>query len=219
MTMQKAVESRGRVWRGVSRQGLGWWRILAKALQFKGDSAVRSRAAEAMVHMKSDDAVDALVGALDDSYPYVHRDAATALGQLGRRRAVEPLKNHLADAHAPTRLAIVEALHALGEPFRAEWVMPMIKSKDPAFQNAIWFVRRNAGTNAAACLIDCLDVENPSVTNYYNYTLTWQIHACGGPKLTYHHDFQKEGTPDQIEQNRRTLQALVDWRRASETRH
>lgn len=87
------------------------------------------------------------------------------------------------------------------------------------FQKAIWFVRRNAGTNAAACRINCLDLGNPSVTNYYNYTLTWQIHACGGPKLTCHDDFHKEGTPDQVDENRRTLQALVDWRRASDSRH
>jgi HEAT repeats len=136
---------------------------------------VRSRAAEAMAHMKSDDAVDALVGALNDDSPWVRRDVANALGQLGRRRAVEPLKSHLSD----------------------------VQSKDSAFQNAIWFVRRNAGTNAPLILIDCLDLASPSVTNYYNYTLVWQIHSCGGPKLTYHHDFDKEGTPQQIEENRR----------------
>ena len=111
-----------------------------------------------------------------------------------------------------TRLAIVKALKTLGEPFHSDQARPIIESKQlNEFQEAIWFVRKNAGSNAAVILAQCLDLKNPSVTNYYNYTLTWQIASCGGPSFTYHHDFNHEGSAEQIEDNRRILKGLEDW--------
>ena len=72
-------------------------------------------------------------------------------------------------------------------------------------------MRRHAGPEAAATLVGCLDMSNASADNYYNYTLVWQIAACGGPKLKYHHDFDSGGTPGQVEANRKTLSALKAW--------
>jgi hypothetical protein len=184
---------------------------LTKALKDKKDSYVRSSAASAMGNMKSTAAMDALVAALGDDNDSVRCAVVGSLGRNGNRNAVEVLKTRLVDSSMAVRSSSVEALLALGESFNTEWVKPIIKSKDPVFQNVVWLVRQNAGSNAPAILIDCVDFSNASVTNYYNYTLAWQIHACGGPQLTYHHDFDKEGTPEQIEENRRTLKALQNW--------
>ena len=185
---------------------------LAKALQVQGDSFVRWKAVEALGNMKSASAVDVLIPVLNDGDEYLRKDAADSLGKLNDKRAIEPLKARLVDPSMIARLASVEALYTLGESFHAEWVLPIIQSEQlNEFQNAVWFVRKNAGSIAPILLARCLDMKNPSVTNYYNYTLTWQIAACGGPSLTYHHEFNHEGTPEQIKDNQQTLKALVDW--------
>jgi hypothetical protein len=191
---------------------------LAVALRNPRDNSIRSAAAQALGNFKLAVAVDALVAALNDENEYVRSAAASALGKVGAPRAVEALKSHLSDGSMAARLACVEALLALGTPLQGEWVTPIIKSQHHVFQNAIWLIRRNAGPDAPALLIDCLDMANPSAKNYYNYTLVWQIHACGGPKLTYHHDFEKEGTPAQIEENKKTLEALRGWLKAHQER-
>ena len=109
------------------------------------------------------------------------------------------------------RLAVIKALQKLGEPFQEKLVVPVILSKKGnAFQSAIWFVRRNAGDKAVPILIRCLDMDDPSVSSYYNYTLLWQISACGGPNLKYHHDFDGKGTEQQVEENKKTLKVLKD---------
>jgi hypothetical protein len=185
---------------------------LIRALQIKGDSFVRREAAGALGNMKSALAVDALIAVLGDGDEFLRSQAAYSLGKLDDTRAIEPLKARLSDPNMIARLASVEALHTLGEPFQAGWVLPIVQSEQlNEFQNAVWFVRNNAGSNAPVLLARCLNMTNPSVTNYYNYTLVWQIAACGGPKLTYHHDFDHEGTPEQVKENRRTLKALDDW--------
>jgi hypothetical protein len=58
-----------------------------------------------------------------------------------------------------------------------------------------------------------LDTDDPSVNSYYNYRLVWQIAGCGGPRLRYHHHFEKEGTPEQVQENQKVLTQLQDWLR------
>jgi hypothetical protein len=179
------------------------------------DSSVRSRAAHVLGKMKSKQAVPNLNAALKDGYYAVRQVAATALGNIGDKAAVGPLRQCVNDENMNVRLEFVKALQKLGEPFEKKLVVPVILSKEGnAFQSAIWFVRRNAGNQAAPILIRCLDMDDPSVSSYYNYTLVWQIRACGGPNLKYHHDFDGNGTEPQVEENRETLTALKDSLRA-----
>jgi len=178
------------------------------------DQAVRSSAATALGEMKARQAVPLLTATLKDEDEWVRRDAANALGKIGSREAVNALKDLLSDKSIPVRFAAVESLKELGEPFNASWVMEIIKSKEcNEFQNAIWFVRRNAGKQAVSILIQCLDLADPSVKSYYNYTLVWQIAACGGPKLEFHHKFDGKGTEEQVQENKRVLQTLTDYLR------
>ena len=176
------------------------------------DHNVRACAASALGDMKSVAAVPALVAALNDADKSVRRTSAIALGKIGNRDAVKPLMKLIGDEAVEVRLAAQEALTALGEPFDAAPLISIIKSKQTnEFQNAIWFVRRNAGKDSVRILIQCLDTTDPSVSNYYNYTLVWQIAACGGPKLKYHHDFEGKGTDEQVQENKRTIQVLNPW--------
>jgi hypothetical protein len=173
---------------------------------------VRSAAARALAGRRSKAAVDALIAALEDGYEWCRRDAAGSLGKCGDSRAVGPLRRRLEDPHMETRYSAVVSLMELGEPFDTAWAVPIIRSREGnAFGNAIWLVRRHAAPEAAATLVGCLDMSNASADNYYNYTLVWQIAACGGPKLKYHHDFDSGGTPGQVETNRKTLSALKAW--------
>jgi hypothetical protein len=191
-------------------------RVLIRAMHDPSDDWIRSRAANALGNMKFGEAQDALIDALDTGDHGVTYEAANALRNFRGERTIKALESHLSEPSMDVRLAYVETLAALGVPFNAEWIIPIIRSqKLNEFQNAIWFVRRNSGSNAPMILAACLDHENASATNYYNYTLAWQIGACGGPKLTYKHDFYREGTPEQIDENKKTLATFSAWLNSS----
>ena len=79
-------------------------------------------------------------------------------------------------------------------------------------------MRRHAVDQAVPALIRCLDAVDPSVASYYNYTLVWQIGACGGPILQYHHDFDGKGAAAQVAENRHVLAQLREWLRNHEAK-
>ncbi len=185
---------------------------LIKALHYQRDSSIRTCAAGALGNMKNREAEDALIGALDEPNGHVRAQVAISLGKIGGDEAINALESHLPDADMYVRLAYVEQLANLGVPFHKEWVVPIIKSEQlNEFQNAVWFVRNNAGSNAPMILAGCLDTNNPAITNYYNHTLVWQIGICGGPRHTYNHDFHGKGTPTELDENRKTLASLSEW--------
>ena len=147
-----------------------------------------------------------LQNCLADDDKGVRQSAAKSLGQLGDPKAVKSLLPLSSDPVWEVRFEAVKSLVLLGEKLRPEWIEPFIKSKEASvWQNAIWLVRRNGGNEAKYMLMRCLEFDDPSARNYYNYTLLWQIHACGGPDLKYHHDYDNEGDESQIASNRKTL--------------
>lgn len=170
--------------------------------------------ADLAVRMRMVGARDALVTMLKNNDQGMRQAAASALGVLGNDTVIPTLKDLAVNDVWIIRNTAIESLVKLGEPFKVSWAEPIIKSKDPAaFQNAIWLVRKYAGEDALATLIRCLDMNDPSVKNYYNYTLVSQIGACGGPQLKYYHDFDGKGTPEQVEENRKTLDKMKNWSR------
>lgn len=177
------------------------------------DFFVRGTAALAAGDLRLSGCRDALVRALQDMDDGVRRYSAESLGEIGGPVAIEPVRVLLKDADMGVRLAAAASLVKLGEAFNVAWVAPIIKSKHGASGNAIWLVRRHGGDQAVPTLIRCLDLDDPSVNSYYNYTLVWQIAACGGPELRYHHDFEQNGTPEQVLENRKVLAQLQDWLR------
>jgi len=177
------------------------------------NSDVRRAAALAAGDLRLAGCCDALVRALKDRDRVVRRYAAEALGEIGDRAGAEPLRQLLNDGDMEIRLAAAASLVKLGETLDVAWVEPIIKSKHRVFQNAIWLVRRHGGEQAVPALIRCLDMDDPSVGSYYNYTLVWQIAACGGPRLKYHHDHHGKGTTRHVEENRNVLAQLQAWQR------
>ncbi len=183
------------------------------------DFFVRGTAALAAGDLRLSGCRDALVRALKDMDDDVRRYSAESLGEIGDPAATKPLKALLNDADMGVRLAAAASLVKLGEALNVAWVEPIIKSKHSVFQNAIWLVRRHGGDQAVPTLIRCLDMDDPSVNSYYNYTLVWQIAACGGPRLRYHHDFEAKGTPEQVQENQKVLAQLQGWPRKHRPKH
>jgi len=175
------------------------------------NSDIRRAAALAGGDLRLAGCRDALVQGLTDRDRVVRRYAAEALGEIGDRAAVKPLRDLLNEGDMELRLAAAASLVELGETLDVGSVEPIIKSKHRVFQNAIWLVRRHGGDQAVHAIIRCLDMEDPSVSSYYNYTLVWQIAACGGPRLKYHHDHYGKGTADHVEENRMVLSQLQAW--------
>lgn len=148
-----------------------------------------------------------LLPLMDDRAAAVRREAGIALAMMGEKRAIPKLKKRIAD----DRITLANMLMKLGEPFDPRWITPLIRArKGNAWQGAIHFVRKHGGKRAAPALVRCLDFDKPTA-NYYNYTLCWQIAAAGGPSVTYHHDFDSDGTPDQIRHNAKVLNQLKTW--------
>lgn len=178
------------------------------------DSYVRSNAASVAARLGLAGACGSVSDALKDGNPGVRNSAARALGFIGDKSTVAALKLALSDIDMDVRVSAIESLVKLGQPFEIAWAEPVIRSrKSNAFDNAIWLVRRYGGPSAVAALIKCLDMSDPSVNSYYNYTLSWQIGACGGPRLKYNLEFDGKGTVAQVEQNRKLLAVMQVWLR------
>jgi hypothetical protein len=175
------------------------------------DRDVRREAALAAGYLRLPGCSHALVGVLRDSDAAIRRYALESLAKIKDPATIKPVRESLSDGDYEVRLAAASCLVELGEPLDVGWVEPIIKSKKSVFQNAIWLVRRHGGDQAASALIRCLDMDDPSVGSYYNYTLVWQIADCGGPRLKYNHNFDGKGTAEQVEENRKILAQLQEW--------
>jgi len=182
----------------------------------QADNDTRREAALAAGDLRIVGCRAALVETLKHRDPVLRRYALESLAKIKEPADVKPVRALLADGDMDVRLGAATCLVELGQRLDVAWVEPIIKSKQDAFQNAIWLVRRYGGDQAVPALIRCLDAGDPSVISYYNYTLVWQIAACGGPHLKYHHDFNGAGTAEQVEENRKVLAQLQQWLLAAE---
>jgi hypothetical protein len=89
------------------------------------------------------------------------------LSDIGDRRIIPDLKQHLNDNSMKVRFACVKVLCALGEPLRAEWIVPIIKSRQWSLDDdPEQFVVDHGGPDAASILNICMDT-NPSLDGAY----------------------------------------------------
>lgn len=190
---------------------------LLKELTHESES-VRALAARALGATKAQRALSPLIKAMGDPKPMVRHAAARALGFLGYKEAIQPLRQHLEDTDMAMRVAAVKGLRALGVPLQVQWLTPVIRAttdlNDQSFHEAIRLIRLYGGENAAQALVSCLQFDDPSPRNAYNMFLILAIeYSPGGPKYyyKYHHDPNIDGTPEQIEENRKILQQLKAW--------
>lgn len=174
-----------------------------EALQVRRTSAVMAG------QLKLHDCRKDLIQACKDKDLFLRRYAATSLGELKDPAAIAPLKELLRDDQMMIRLEAVRSLIDLGVPLQNHWIEPIIKSKRSLeFRGAVALARDKLGKKAVPLLIRCLDFEDSSLSNYFNFYLVQQIGACGGPTYTYHYNRRVKGTPEQIQTNQRALLEL-----------
>ena len=143
--------------------------------------------------------------------------AVQKLLDIEDKRIIPDLEKHLSDSSMKVRLACMEVLCALDEPLRAEWIVPIIKSKQWGYDDdPEQFVADHGGADAARILIECLDISDPSVGSIWNFRLTNIIKRIGIPGLDYHynHDEKNAGTQKDIQENVETLKQLQAWLKA-----
>ena len=94
-------------------------------------------------------------------------EAVQVLSDIGDRRIIPELKQHLNDNSMKVRFACVKVLCALGEPLRAEWIVPIIKSRQWSLaDDPEHFVAEHGGADAAHILNMCMDTD-PSFDGDY----------------------------------------------------
>lgn len=187
--------------------------------QLRHESAsIRALAARALGATRAKPGLLPLIRTMDDPQAIVRHAAAVALGFLGSKEAIQPLRQHLEDKDMGMRVAAVKGLRKLGEPLQVEWLTPVIRAttdlNDQNFHEAIRLIRLSGEEKAARALVSCLKFDDPSPRNSYNMFLILAIEHCpGGPKYYYkfYSNPNTDGTPEQIENNRRILRALKTW--------
>ena len=93
--------------------------------------------------------------------------AVLVLSGIGDLRIIPDLKAHLNDNSMKVRFACVKVLCALGEPLRAEWIVPIIKSRQWCYSDdPEQFVAEHGGADAANILNMCMDTD-PSLDGDY----------------------------------------------------
>lgn len=181
------------------------------------DAAVRIQMARAVSWAGSELAFTPLCSLLQDESNSVCYAAAEAVGRLGDVRSFGVLTNCLSSPDFALRIAAVNGLRALGRPVRAEWVKPMILSGGEnvrTFYEAIDLLRMYGGDDAAPGLASCLHFDDPSVRHGYNMRLILALEfSPNGPKYYYqwHSDPNRDGTEQELAENRRILAELKAW--------
>ena len=140
--------------------------------------------------------------------------AVKVLSDIGDRRIIPDLKKHLNDNSMKVRFACVKVLCALGEPLRAEWIVPIIKSRQWSLEyDPEQFVVDQDGADAASILIECMDLSDPSDGSIWNMRLTNMLKGIGFPELHYHcnYDEKNAGTQKDIQENAKVLSQLQNW--------
>jgi hypothetical protein len=116
--------------------------------------------------------------------------AVVVLSDIGDRRIIPELKQHLNDNSMKVRFACVKVLCALGEPLRAEWIVPIIKSRQWSLEDdPESFVAEHGGADAAHILNMCMDT-NPSLDG--DYPGVWNVRLTNTMKEIGLHDASRE---------------------------
>jgi hypothetical protein len=157
---------------------------------------------------------DIIVRSLANDEDAIRRAALDAVINFPAEQAANALKPYAADADMDFREEVIHRLaKSLKQPIDPQWLVPVIKSRNGARSIGIAprLLRLYTGDKAAPALLSCLDFENPAVRSYYNKTIMDQQLPCDGLAVPWNADLNRDGTPDEIAQNRRTLQRIKHW--------
>jgi len=178
-------------------------------------SEVTGAMLRAMGRTKSPRVFDFLVESLEHQDDTRRRAAADALVSFGSAAAVEALKTCVDDDDMDFREDVVQRLaEPLDQPIDADWLVPVVRSRkgEGGIGDAPRLLRLYAGRKAVPALLSCLDFENPSIRSYYNHSIIYSQGWCqGGLRIPWNSDLNRDGTPEEIEQNRNILKRLKVW--------
>jgi hypothetical protein len=186
------------------------------------EANVRIQNAGALSWTGSELAFAPLCALLQDETNTVRYAAAEAVGKLGDARSFVVLTNLLNDSDFYLRLAAVKGLIALKHPFQANWLTPIIcaaRNNDEAhfrtYIDAVELMSLSGGDQAAPGLVSCLDFNNPSGKDWYNFYLLQYIGANWEPKYyhyyKWHQDTSRDGTEAELAENHQILAELKAW--------
>ncbi len=182
---------------------------------------IRIQNARALGWSGSEQAFTPLCTLLGDKTNVVRYAAAEAIGRLNDARSFTVLTNCLNDSDFALRIAAVKGLLASGRPIQSEWLTPVIRAanhhydKFQTYMDAIDLIHLYGGDQAAAELVSCLDFSNPSINDWYNFYLLQYIGAHWKPPYyhyyKWHEDLNRDGTPQELTDNRQILAELKAW--------
>ncbi len=181
------------------------------------DTNVRIQNARAISWTGSELAFAPLCSLLQDESNSVRYAAAEALGRLADPRSFAVLTNCLTNADFAMRIAAIKGLHVLGRQVEPAWVKPMIVSGGEnvrTYYEAIDLLKMYGGELAAPGLASFLHFDDPSVRHAHNMRLMLALeYSPNGPKYYYkwHHDPNRDGSPEELAENRRILSELKEW--------
>ncbi len=185
------------------------------------DANIRMQTARAVSWTGSQLAFDPLCSLLQDESNSVRYVAAQAIGRLGDARSFAVLTNLLTNSDYFFRMAAVKGLVALNRPFQPDWLTPIIRaghnneSNAQAFYAALAQINLYRSHEVLVGLVGCLDFDNPSVIDRYNFYLLQYVGAQWEPNYyhyyKWHHDPNRDGTEEELTQNRQILSELKSW--------
>jgi HEAT repeat protein len=176
--LSKGTHPEGREYAILALSGLDGWRstdLFLMGLQ-DPDPGVRRRCAGALVNLcgpgetfeQGSPLYRPLVDALKDPDPSVRSLAASGLGRLGDRRAVEPLIEALSDPEEEVKGKAAHSLGELKDPRATPHLVHMLKTQHiPAQLFSIWALGELRDPLAASALVqtllDALDHKNEAL--------------------------------------------------------
>lgn len=187
--------------------------LLAALPKERGD--VAAAIIRAMGVSRSARVLKSLSAALDGEDADLRRAAIRAFTHFGGPEAIKALKRAAVGDNFDIREQAVRALvEPLKHPLDAQWLVPVIRSRrrTSALGDAPRLLRLYAGPMAVPALLSCLDFEDPSVRDYYNSAIIRAQACCiGGLRIPWISDRNRNGTPEEIERNRRGLRIIKAW--------
>jgi len=178
----------------------------------KQDPAPAAAVLGAMGATRSPRVLPVLVRSLSDEDAQRRRGAVEGLVAFGGPEAIKALQACTSDNDMGFRELVVKTLaESLRQPIDAQWLVPVILARK-SVGDAGRLMRLYAGPKAVPALLSCLDPNDPRVRAYYNASIVGAQGSCrGGLRIPWISDLNRNGRPEEIEQNRKTLKALRAW--------
>ena len=187
---------------------------LLRAAQ-KGEPEDVANVLRALGATQSSRALGVLQAALSSRHTVIRVAALDAMPNFPPEQASKALRPFTSDQDLDFRERVVRTwAERLRQPIDPNWLVEVIKARngERTLGDALRLLRLYAGDRAAVTMLKCLDFENPAVRSYYNQSLLSNQVACRRALVVpWISDLNRDGTPEEIIQNRQTLRRVKQW--------